>query len=349
MESNLTERSKVRTAAKLATHCRKGQYQSDNQYQYAHSLLVLQQSEDANKKLASAQQAVDEKVKEREFRSSMEGREQNEIEKLSAKVATEIQRGVKGKTLRDYIRRSVPAEKVSSVIKQLTPLLKATKALENQSSRTANYEGTVFTQEKPETKQRSVLASNIKKATVWLRRTLSEGFAGSDLDQLLQNKFSDRILKAGEQEFATIRKQHEGASGFIYVDATAYASETGSGGCEKAASKHRVNGIPAVAAMDRCNSCAHHKKLADGTPRCSVFNKTLLFDAEIPEEVKESNIRSKDMTDAEVTASYFSSTGADVYNPEEFGLANGNLEGFDLDGVSTTEKLSKILFDGWDI
>ena len=55
------------------------------------------------------------------------------------------------------------------------------------------------------------------------------------------------------------------------------------------------------------------------------------------------------MTDAEVTASYFSSTGADVYNPEEFGLANGNLEGFDLDGVSTTEKLSKILFDGWDI
>ena len=49
------------------------------------------------------------------------------------------------------------------------------------------------------------------------------------------------------------------------------------------------------------------------------------------------------MNDVELTSSLFSPT----YDPSEFGLENSNLEGISLE-LPETEKVSDVLFGGWD-
>lgn len=344
LSSNVSNEEKVRIATQLAMSVKKSQYAGNN-----YGIIETARSLEETRDLTASQKEIEKRIRQKDFQETEQGKIASQVQKLAGKIEHEIKRGIKGDTLKSFIKRTVPRERMRSVLAKIKPLLDSTGALKNKTAKTAQYQGAVFTEEKAENQQRGVLAGNIRKASQWLRRTLSEGFAGKELDSLLQNKFSDSLLKAASGEFTNIRKQHEGASGFLYVDASAYASDSGSKGCEKASAKHRVNGIPAVAAMDRCGSCAHNKVLADGTPRCGIFNKTLLFDVEIPDKIKQKNIRSTNMTDAEVTASLFSSVGAEVYDPGEFGLKNSNLEDIEFEDVPETEKLSKILFDGWDI
>ena len=133
----------------------------------------------------------------------------------------------------------------------------------------------------------------------------------------------------------------------MYVDAEAYASESGVAGCTKAAAKHRTNQIPAVAAMDRCATCTLVRTMADGTRKCGTYNKALMEDTQGDdiEKIKRVNIASSDMSDAEVTASLF----APSYDPSEFNLHNANLEGIEQAPLPEIGKMSEIAFDGWDI
>jgi hypothetical protein len=218
------------------------------------------------------------------------------------------------------------------------------------ASRNQTYEKPVFSRVAATSKKsRSVLAGQIKQATSWVRKTMTEGFAGKDLDSLIHNRFAGALLEAAESEITQIRAAHEGLSGFLYVDSEVYASEAGAKGCESGAMKHRANQIPNVRAMDRCATCTLARVREDGTRKCGVYNKTLVAasDVEGPEldTIKQANINAKNMTDAEATASLFAPT----YDPGEFNLVNASLEGFDLDPMPENEKVAEVAFGGWVI
>jgi hypothetical protein len=174
---------------------------------------------------------------------------------------------------------------------------------------------------------------------------MSEGFAGKDLSDIIEKRLSNNLLKAADAQIRELRAAHEGASGFLYVDAEAYASPEGVTGCEQGALKHRANKIPSVAEMPRCGSCAMARVLEDGTRKCGVYNKVLAsgFTEQELDLVRERNIRASDMTDVETTTSLFAPT----YNPDEFGLENSNLEGFGLE-LPEDEKVAEVSFGGWD-
>ena len=192
-----------------------------------------------------------------------------------------------------------------------------------------------------------VSGNEIRNTLRATRRAMSEGLAGKDLTSYITHRFASSVLLASKGLLDGLRSRHEGASGFLYVDAEAYASPSGAKGCEKAASKHRANQIPSVAEMPRCASCTLARSLEDGTRKCGAYNKVLLTDTTGTEiqQIKAKNINLTGMSDAEATASYF----APRYDPAEFGLHNANLDHIEQTPLSETEKLSEILFDGWTI
>ena len=245
----------------------------------------------------------------------------------------------------------------------LLPTLKKTGALRDSVAKVASYDGPTFEAAQPErasvvlTAHETALAKaasagdtsvGVIRGTLQnIRRAMSEGLAGKELSGFIGLRFTERVLTASTDLIAEVRGRHEGASGHLYVDAEAYASPTGSAGCEKAAAKHRANQIPSVAAMPRCGSCTKARALEDGTMKCGVYNKALLDDLTGDEidRIKAANIKGANMTDAETTASYFAPT----YDPSEFSLHNANLEGIDTN-LPETEKMSEILFGGgWDL
>ena len=101
--------------------------------------------------------------------------------------------------------------------------------------------------------------------------------------------------------------------------------------------------------IDRCASCTLARVREDGTRKCGAYNKTLVDAADVSgsdfDHIRQANIKSADMTDAEATASLFAPT----YDPSEFNLVNATLEGFDLDSMPENEKVAEIAFGGWTI
>jgi len=170
----------------------------------------------------------------------------------------------------------------------------------------------------------------------WVRQKMSEGMAGDDLTALMTIRFASPLRAAGEGLIAMLRDEHEGLSGHLYVDAEAYASKTGSTGCEKSASLHRANQIRFVKAMDRCAGCT----LANANGVCTKYGKELLH--QIPKDAadfKRKMLQVANASDHEITASLF--------NPGEFNL--GDSMNVELDDPSVTENIGDVLFgDGWN-
>lgn len=158
-----------------------------------------------------------------------------------------------------------------------------------------------------------------------LRNWMTEGFAGDTLDELVNASFAPDVRELHVDLIRTARAQHEGLSGFLYVDADAYATKTGTAGCDEGARKHRANDVKFVLAMDRCGSCTFAN--ADGV--CSKYNKPLVSD--LPKgnvkAYQKEMIRLANAPDPVQTASLF----ADAYDPDEFGLSNENLEQFEYE------------------
>jgi len=336
LQSGEHPKDMLKAASLIVSRVASGQYSGENQYGDFQTERSLRNTADLTLKATEIEKQ----------------RSESRISSGINKVKVAIKKGLRGETLSKEISRIFEPRDLLQAKGKLVPLLLKSGSLKKTENKTSSYDGDGMGKSMAPltvSKVAKVVNPKVASALGWVRRTMSEGFAGKDLDDLISSRFANDLLTQLGDSLSQTRGVHEGASGFLYVDASAYASETGSKGCEKAASKHRTNGIPAVASMDRCGTCVHRKVLEDGTPRCGVFNKTLLVDIETPNAIKNRNIESTNMTDAETTASLFSSMGADIFNPEEFGLKNSNLEEICFDNLPETEKISKILFGGWDI
>ena len=290
---------------------------------------------------AKASKEVSTEIARREKAVSMEARDKKPVQQRAAKVQEQISRGLRGSYLRSFFARSVPAAEASEVMRILGA--KALQAFEDVVVESKTYDKTQFTRLASERKAKGVLAGQIVKASAWLRKTMTEGLAGKDLDDLITQRISESLRVAAGKKLGELRERHEGASGFFYVDAEVYASPTGVTGCEQGALKHRANKINTVAEMPRCATCAMVRVLEDGTRKCGVYNKALLsLEGTDLSEIKEANIRASNMTDAELTSSLFSP----AYDPSEFGLHNDNLEGVSFE--ETSEKPQEVSFGDWD-
>ena len=267
-----------------------------------------------------------------------------------AKIRKAMGKGASGDYLKSLIHKSFREEDLKLAAKALTPLLMKTGALDERSEETT-YEGTVF-ETHSMTRAASLETANAgeaKTALAWVRRSMSEGFAGKDLSDLIKNRFTRSLLASMAEPLKALRKAHEGGSGFLYVDAEAYASPAGVRGCESGSLKHRANQIPVVASMARCASCTLARTREDGTRKCSVYNKALLDDTSGPEieRAKTANIKVANMNDAEQTAAFFMAP-ENAYDGTEYGLKNANLDEVEIE-FPENEKIAEITFGGWDL
>lgn len=281
--------------------------------------------------------------------------QERRVQAAAKKVALAIHKGAYGDYLRALIRRAFRDEDLGMGVKALRPLLSKTGALDRKPLKKASYTGTEF---QAHSMARSanlgdstvkVMSKRASSALKWVRRSMSEGFIGKELTSLIQHRFANEVLEEIGETLAETRKAHEGGSGFLYVDAAAYATASGVKGCEKGALRHRANQVPAVAQMDRCATCTLVRDLADGTRKCAVYNKLLLEDttgADI-ERVKKANIRVANMGDAEQTAAFFA-TPENAYDATEYNLRNANLEDVAPE-LPDHEKMASITFGGWDL
>lgn len=315
--------------------------------------LEVRANQAGDRTRASIQKAsdVEAELQNRALLSSLEVRPEQQrvarVQEACKKVAHAIDAGLRGYRLADEIRRLIPEADAKLASRYLDQLLKKSGALTEPPAKAKTYNGVQFQRNasspvSPSQGERV----GVLPALRWARQVMSEGFAGKNLDDLIQNRFASRVRDAMAPELRELRAQHEGGSGFLYVDAEAYASPTGITGCEKGAAKHRTNSIRSVRAMDRCNDCALASVLEDGTRRCSAYNKTLVEDVSGPDlqALRASNIRAAGMNDAELTASFF----APVHDPAEFGLGNEALEDIEVP-FPETPNMSAITFGGWDL
>ena len=300
----------------------------------------------AAQRTKAAQSKVDAVAQERRANSTMAARKIEAVRVQVAKVTAAIGRGVRGQVLRDFILRTIPKDQVRLASKMLVPVLRETGAL-NDAGRTAKkYEGVSY---RPVAQKVAEVLPHEREVTAmlrWVRRAMQEAFVGKDLDSLLSAKFSKAVRAQGADQLASLRQQHEGGAGFMYVDASAYASPVGVAGCEEGALKHRTNAVRYVMAMDRCGTCTLAQTKADGSRVCGKYAKQLVLPSEFPEgmsTMRQANIKAASMTDFETTASLFGG-----YSPSEFSLQNAALDDIEMDAAPEPEELSEVLFGGME-
>jgi len=187
-----------------------------------------------------------------------------------------------------------------------------------------------------------IKAQEFKDLVKWARIQMSEGAAGDELDGLLRLRFSGPLRKAASKLLKAVRQEHEGLSGHLYVDAGAYASATGTKGCEKGARTHRSGGLKAVLEIPRCAGCT--LKNADGV--CTAYNKPLVDGppAQDPTAYQRKAIQAANSTDAEVTASLFTNN----YDSGEYALTDP-LQDIGFEEATSPEELGEILFGGMEL
>ena len=273
---------------------------------------------------AAAQEAVASDVRERVNGTRQEARKLKGLHGRVAKVATAIDRGVRGDMLRRFIIQTIHRSEVKAASKLLDPLLRKTGALEEKAGRKANhkYSGGSVQREHVQMRTATLTPSprDLEAYIKWARLTLTEGLCGSEFDTLHQVRWASNIRTAGAEALQVLRDRHEGVSGHLYVDAAAYATASGTKGCVEGSLKNRANAVKFVLAFDRCNGCAFANRRANGTSVCQKYNKNLVTANQIPEEDRRSfqhrMISQANMTDHEATASLFSP----VYDPGEYEL-----------------------------
>lgn len=179
------------------------------------------------------------------------------------------------------------------------------------------------------------------KIATWLRQKISEGSAGEELDVLVATRFSQDVLKAHSDRIASVRSEHEGLSGHVYVDASAYMTK-GTEGCDKGALVHRANQIPTLLKTSKCGSCVFN---TDGS--CQKYNKPIIASAgevvESPQSYQQEMIRLANASDSEQTASLF----VNNYDANEFNLTAS--DSVSVDDAPSHEELGDVLFGGFEV
>jgi len=351
LQSSAAPHEMLKAAAKLAVVRRKGYSGNHNASADATAGAIWDRLDRVNASVRGAQEVLDARkatyLKEGQdgINQRKHGRRINRIAEGVRRVKVAMEAGAQGSDLKRLIKRTFAAGDERLGIKMLAPLLSKTGAL--NPAPVKEYQGPKFTH-KAHTRSTRIgaLAKEARTAVRYVRKAMSEGFAGKDLTELVRGRFSPQVLEAAQGGIKEARDIHEGGAGFIYVDAEAYASPTGVKGCEEGALRHRANQIPAVATMDRCGTCTLARTLENGTRKCGVYNKLLMDDIHDPElkPLHEGNLKVADMHDAEHTASLF----APKFNPMEFGLQNANLEGVEMDEPHDYAELD-ISFGGWNL
>ena len=268
-----------------------------------------------------------------------------------AKVVEAIHNGVRGTFLQKVIQRTLSASDLSKAAPYLNPILRQTRAHLNPEPVKKVYQDVKYKAHVPKKASQDTSPLEVRRLLRWASRQMNEGFAGNELDQLIQNKFSPTVVQAASVPLQELRQAHEGLAGHAYVHADSYASASGYDGCNQGGLQHRANAIPAVMQMDRCASCTSRSIKADGTMMCRVYNKALIKSAsEIvdgdPRQYQKEMIRLANGNDSDRVASLF----ANAYDPSEFNLgADSELDNIPLDEQVSQEKLANIMFGGWEI
>jgi hypothetical protein len=295
----------------------------------------------------TAQERLSAMVGTRVKGKTREAKKLRAVSERVAKIAKAIDRGVRGASLRHLIKTTIRRDEVHLASQFLDPILRDTNALtERKSSKTAEFSGPVLKHHTPMQRKAALTPSDreIGGLLRWARMKLSEGLCGNEFDSLLGLRFGPALRQASAQALQSVRDQHEGLSGHLYVDASAYASKKGTTGCEQGALLHRANGVRFVLAMDRCKGCAFANKRANGRAVCQKYNKDIVASGDVPEkhasEYQRRMIREANMSDSEATANIFAAS----YDPSEFDLSNGALDGIDIT-AAPTEQLSGIWFE----
>lgn len=271
-----------------------------------------------------------------------------QLKKAHAQVARMVESGMlTAKEAKHALAQATAAEvlKIASAIVQAAG---QHRKPELRASKTREFQGPLIQAAIPSSPKPKVIASSdegmhrlakksgikvaeFKQLASWLRQQMSEGVAGGELDTLLRVRFASPLRKAAEPMVTALRKEHEGLSGFLYVDAAAYASPTGTTGCEAAAPKHRANQVKFVKAMDRCSGCV----FANANGVCRKYGKELLH--KLPSDAqafRAAMLKMADAPDHELTASLF--------DPSEYAL-QGNLD-VSLDSAPSSKELGDVLF-----
>jgi hypothetical protein len=214
------------------------------------------------------------------------------------------------------------------------------KATALSSKPTQTYQGHETAHVLNSTKKASVKSETEVKVSTWLRQKMSEGSAGKELDQLIASRFSADVLVEHGSRIASLRAEHEGLSGYVYVDAPAYMT-SGVEGCEKGALRHRANQLPTLLKTAKCGSCVFN---TGGS--CQKYAKQIIASAneiEGRDTYQKENIRLANANDSEQTAALF----ANNYNPDEFNLTAS--EQVSVSEAPSNEALGDVLFGGFEI
>jgi len=280
------------------------------------------------------------------WQASEQAKQQSRVASAVQKVAKAVEHGIRGSALRDVILRTVHPEDVRVASKHLDPLLRKTNALAEPDRAAPKYAGAQYAAHVAQKVASTVSPSTVHSVVGWVRRAMNEGFAGQDLDALVEKRFASDVLDAAREKVAAVRREHEGGAGFVYVEAAAYATSDGVKGCEQGALKHRANQVKTLLAIpNKCGSCVHARALADGTPKCALYNKVLASREDFGthlDTMKQANIRAVNMDDQAHTASLF----APKFNADEFSLHNAALDGFSLVAFPENDKVAEVAFGG---
>lgn len=295
------------------------------------------------------QASIDQVVEERRRSAIHSGsvRKTAALQPAIDKIKAAIDKGVRGRPLRNLIVRTIPRDQTKFASQLLRPLLRRTGALEDTPKNTRTYEGRTY---RPVAQKMAVVTPHTRETEIllrWAAQAMNEGWAGKEFDSLLSVKFSSAVRKNASERLRALRQIHEGGAGFVYVDASAYASDKGINGCKGGALKFRANQVKNVLAMDRCSGCSLVSVKSDGSRVCSQYNKQLVTASDFPEEmtaIRKANIKSANMDDQEATASMFAS----AYDPSEFDLHNASLEDIEFESAPDSTEFGEVLFGGME-
>ena len=217
-------------------------------------------------------------------------------------------------------------------------------AIEGASAKKSDFKGQKFEAhiaKRASNPTKTAHEAQSDKVAIWLRQKISEGSAGEELDVLMATRFSQDVLKSHSDRISSIREEHEGLSGHVYVDASSYMTK-GIEGCDKGSLVHRANQIPTLLKTSKCGSCVFN---SEGT--CQKYNKPIVASVsevvESPKSYQKEMIRLANANDSEQTASLF----VNNYDSQEFNLTAS--QEVSVDDAPSNEQLGNILFGGFEV
>jgi len=255
---------------------------------------------------------------------------------------------LKDEEVRRIVAKQLPPDEQMRLATAVVARRASTVALPQKTKAAADYTGAgerALPARVAVPKPAAFSSQHIAKVVSEAKRLMNAGHAGKMLDGLLKVHFSGGLLKAASVALKEARDAHEGLAGHVYVDASVYASQRGTTGCDAGALLHRTKGTKFLLAMDRCNGCTAHN--VEGV--CQRYGKqvTASVPVENPKGFQREMIRLANISDSERTAELFVTDGGQVL-AEFGGLSNAPLDDIDLDTAPSSKDLGEILFGGLD-